>query len=212
MATVWEITLKAEAGLSRPTDGRRKVASVVAQEVELDPEDPQAIRVYRAQTAVIAQHAEDELASLSAVRSYITELAVAEGVPPPACRLLLRHSGGPDHLVDLRDQEGGRTGERIALPDGREATILEWGVRLSHYDAEHYMIGVGAQPGRPLSHRLLIAHEMAHLKRPTKEGHSREWVAMFRAVTARRLPHLDRELRIALRREGVITARGRREP
>ena len=56
--------------------GGRKVSGVLSDEVQLDPADPQALRVYEAQTAVVIRHPEDDLAKRGSVR---TERRIAAG-------------------------------------------------------------------------------------------------------------------------------------
>ena len=55
----------------------------------------------------------------------------------------------------------------------------------------------------PLSHRLLIVHEMSHVKTLTDEGHGPAWVRTVQAMTARRLPQLAYDLNDALLFHGV---------
>lgn len=168
--------------------------------------DRQASLVYQAQTEVVLRHPADDVGDLAGVRAYVAVLATGEGLRIGNCYRAWHYAGGGDELLVHRSTEDHDLVGTIALHpgDGREVTIVAWHARYSHYDVQMDEIVVGGAQGGPLSHRLLLVHEVSHVKKPTDEMHGPEWVQEFEAMTARQLPHLAAELRAALRAWGVL--------
>jgi hypothetical protein len=64
--------------------------------------------------------------------------------------------------------------------DGREVVIIAWPGRYSHFDQKMDEIVAGGLRGGPLSHRLLIIHEVSHVIKPTDEKHGRNGLLFSR--------------------------------
>ena len=67
------------------------------------------------------------------------------------------------------------------LSPGQGVTILLWKHRVAHYDQNFNEILVGAPQFPPLSHKLLLAHEVADMTRPTAEQYGSEWCGGYSA-------------------------------
>jgi len=164
-----------------------------------DPSDPQKIAVYQAQTDVVLAHPEDDLLDLPAVRAYLGDLSAAEDAHVGHCYRAWRHDGGDDLIVDRSVMDRDLVGSETTHPaDGRCVVVVPWPGRYSHFDPENDEIVVAGWQDGPLSHRLLIVHEISHIKTLTDEGHGPAWVGTLKAMTARRLPQLAHDLNDAL--------------
>ena len=176
-----------------------------------DSDDPQATLVYQAQSDVVLRHPEDDLDDLAAVRAYVAQLAAAERVTVSGCYRAWHHDDGVDMIVHRSRDDRDLVGTSVPHPaDGREVVIVAWPGRYSHFDQDMDEIVVGGLSGGPLSHRLLIVHEVSHVIKPTNEKHGAEWVAVFERTTTRHLPHLAAQLRDALRSWQVVSGSRRR--
>jgi hypothetical protein len=75
--------------------------------------------------------------------------------------------------------------------------------RWSGWDLEKRAIEIAGPAGGPLSHQLLLLHEVSHAVNPTDEHHGAAWVRTFLDLVERHLPSLSYELTVELRRHGV---------
>src|SRR4029077_543691 len=138
--------------------------------------------VYEAQTDVVLAHPEDDLLDLHAVRAYLGDLSAAEDTRVGHCYRVWRHDGGDDPIIDRSAIDQDLVGKEVAHPaDGRHVLVLPWPGRYSHFDPENDEIVVAGRQDGALSHRLLIIHELSHVKTLTNESHGPAWVSTFRA-------------------------------
>jgi hypothetical protein len=167
-----------------------------------DPRDPQKEHVYSAQTEIAKGHPRHDLPDLPAVRDYLADLLALEGLAVRGCHRGWRYAGGDDVLVDRIHDAQDLVGETVQ-PVGRPAVVIvPWHDRYSHYEARRKEIVVGAPRGLPLSHRLLVVHEVSHVKFP-RGKHGPKWAGTFLKQTARHLPDLAEELFAAFQKAGV---------
>ncbi len=167
-------------------------------------DDPQGVAVYRAQTRIARQHPEHDLVDLLSVQEYADEIVGLEGRSLVGCFRAWHYDGGVDLIIDRSMKDRDLAGQTIRHPrDQREVLIVPWHDRYSHFDQDYNEIVVGGPPSRPISHWLLIVHEVGHMTTPTAEMHGVEWAASFLTLTARYLPRLSEELRAAFDEHGV---------
>ena len=172
--------------------------------IAADPSDPQRVAVYEAQTDVVLAHPEDDLRDLPSVRAYLADLSAAEGAHVGHCYRAWHHNGGDDMIVIRSMTDGDLAGTKTIHPaDGRHVVVLPWSGRYSHFDPKNDEIVVAGRQDGALSHKLLIIHELSHVKTLTDEGHAPAWVGTFQAMTERRLPKLVHDLNDALLYYGV---------
>ena len=172
-----------------------------------DRGDPQKLLVYRAQTKVARHHPEHDLVDLLSVQKYAAELVSLEGMSLAGC-FRAWHDDSGKLIFDRSGKDLDLAGQTIRVPgEQRDVVIVPWGDRYSHFDYDYNDIVVGGPPGRPISHRLLIVHEVSHKATPTTEDHGLEWAASFLTLVARHLPPLASELRVAFDGQGVRYAR-----
>ena len=174
-----------------------------------DPADPQKLRAYHAQSSVMLHHPEHDLKDLRAVQRYVDQLRAAENIAVGGpFRAWLFEDGGDQLIIDRPRKLGDAAGKRVYVAAlGTKVRILPWADRASHYEEpEQYPgygeITVGGPPGSPLSHRLLIVHEFAHVGRH-KEMHGPVWAAAFLQMTQHHLQELRDELFAAFTVHGV---------
>lgn len=174
-----------------------------------DPADPQKLRAYHAQSEVMLQHPEHDLRDLRAVQRYVAKLRAVESIAVGGPFRAWRFEDGGDQLIFDRPRKlGDAAGKRIYVAAlGTRVRILPWTDRTSHYEEpEPYRgygeISVGGPPASPLSHRLLIVHEFAHVGR-YKEMHGPVWAKAFLHMTQNHLPELRDELLAAFTAHGV---------
>ena len=55
--------------------------------------------------------------------------------------------------------------------NGTPILLVPWADRYSHLDVGYNKIGLGGPYDRPLSHQLLLVHEISHVIEPTEEQH-----------------------------------------
>jgi hypothetical protein len=172
-----------------------------------DLDDPQATPVNQAQTDVVLEHPNDDITDLAQARDYIAEVTAIQGVSVGGCYRAWRYQGGGDQMIVDRSKDNqDLAGMTIPHPaDGTAIVILPWRSRYAHFDPQMNEIVIGGCPGRPISHRLLLVHEVSHVLEPIQK-HGPVWVERFERMTARHLPHLAAELHVALRRWGVTGA------
>jgi hypothetical protein len=159
---------------------------------EDDPRDPQKKAIYAAQTAVANRHPEFSLESLQRLREYATQILQAENLRVPGCYRGWVYKGGRDVLVD-RIGEGDLSNTDVRHPDGKIVRIIAWKDRYSHYEARRREIVVGAPPGKPLSHELLVLHEISHVRSP-RGKHGPKWTGTFVRMVQQHLAEVAGEL------------------
>ncbi len=175
-----------------------------------DPADPQKIQAYAAQSEVALNHPEHELQNLRAVRRYADRLRQTEGITVGGPFRAWQFTGGGDHLlVDRPMRLGEAAGKSVYIKAmQKHVQVLPWTDRASHYEeyaGGYAEITVGAPLSRPLSHRLLIVHEFAHVGR-FGDKHGPVWAAAFLEMVGRQLPDLHADLQAAFVSYGVQVA------
>lgn len=175
-----------------------------------DPADPQKVQAYAAQSEVARAHPEYDLSNLRAVQSYVEKIRASEGVSVDGPFRAWQFQGGADQLIIDRPRKLGiAAGRTVYIPAfGTRVYLLPWPRRTSHYEVDasgRGEITVGGPVNGPLSHRLLILHEFAHINR-YHEKHGPVWATAFREITRRYLPAIVDELIAALGANGVQCA------
>ena len=167
--------------------------------IQFDASDPQADQVYRAQSDVVKAHVRDNLRNLAEVRLYVDQITSLERVQLNGVYRIWLHTGPSGSLVHRTQRDSDLTGVRTKDPiDGMTPVkILPWTQRYSHYAADYNEIVVAAPVGWPLSHRLLLIHEIAHAIKHDGEKHGPAWCQQFLRLTAKHLPHMASELQNA---------------
>lgn len=163
--------------------------------IQFDPLDPQADWVYRAQSVVINAHPEDNVQTLSEVRAFIATITTAEGVKLTGVHRVWMHTGPSGSVVDRGGVDRDLTGQKTKDPVDHsiDVKILPWDQRYSHYEQDFNEIAVAAPTGWPLSHKLLLVHEVAHAIEHGTEKHGTAWCQEFMRLTAIHLPHMSQE-------------------
>jgi hypothetical protein len=169
--------------------------------------DPQQMAVYSAQSEVARSFPGDALHDLAGVRKYVSSVTEAEGVAVDGC-FRAGWFGDPPLgvLVVWSGRDVSPAGIDHPLADDSVVRVYDPADRWSAFDIEKNSILVAGPPHLPLSHRLLIVHEVAHVVRPTQEMHGAEFVGTFLRLTDKYLPRAADPLCEALARHRVTWA------
>jgi hypothetical protein len=168
--------------------------------------DPQRLDVYRAQSDVAHAHPELDILDLATARAYVATITAAESLTISGCYRIWRFAGGADDDFVVDRSMADRDLAGVSLPHpvtGAAVVLIPWTDRYSGFDVDYNEIDLGGPPNRPLSHQLLLVHEISHVIKQTEEQHGPEWVQAFLSLTGRAPPNLRAELEVALRAYGV---------
>ena len=155
----------------------------------IDPaRDPQQVSLYGAQTAVVLRDRAGDLFDLLAVKRYLDTILKAEGLTIGGCYRAFFYEGpGPGVLVHRGTEEKDLSGQDYVFEDGTSVTLHNSTVRWSAFEQDYREILVAA-PGHPLSHKLLILHEVAHVINPLERAsHGPSYAASFLQIVGRHL-------------------------
>ena len=169
--------------------------------------DPQQQSVYDAQSEIVPLLPQDDLADLAATRAYWTCISQAEGAAPlPLYRAWFYEGPGPGQVTDRSAEDRELDGVRYHLPNGGPTVVLGrlTSGRWSGFDVYLREILVACPVGLPLSHRLLLVHELAHVLDPHEQDtHGPSWVKTWLLLVEKHLPHAHAALHLQLRLRGV---------
>jgi hypothetical protein len=168
--------------------------------------DPQQEAVYRAQSDVVLATPGGDLADLAAAKEYVGSLAKVYCVELKGCFRASFYDGpGPGLVVNWAGRDSDYSGAEYELPNGGTAVILyNPALRWSGFDLDNNAILLAGPWGGPLSHRLLLIHELAHVINPIeKASHGPSYARTFLELTEQALPEAEPLLRRAFRNRGV---------
>ncbi len=161
----------------------------------LDPQnDPQQQGVYRSQTLVAQSFIGDYVHDLAAATAFITNAATAEGIPLVGCfRAHFYDNSGTGVIVNWAGKDKPAPADPYQLPSGQHVKLYDPQFMWSGFDLQKGAILV-AHNEPPLSHKLLLLHELAHVVRPIEPAqHAPKWVTVWRDLVQR---HVHSELQM----------------
>jgi hypothetical protein len=171
-----------------------------------DPADPDKRSVYDAQSAVARVYPFDDLADLPATKEYVATLGQHLGVDVPCYRGWWYDDQGA-HVVHRPGQgvDADFEGEEYTLQSDEVVALRRPPTRWSTWDVELREIVVGSPLDQPLSHHLLIAHELAHALTPLDfAGHGAEFRHQFISIVEHHLSHMATMLTDEFRNRDLI--------
>lgn len=174
----------------------------------LDPlGDPQQEALYRAQSDVVSVSPEDAVADLNDVNDYVAQLVAIHDLALNGCFRATFYDGpGPGLVVNWAGHDADYSDAYFQLPEGGPLVSLYnpafiW----SAFDVDNNAILVAAPMQGPLSHRLLLVHEIAHVINPIEKGtHGASYARTFLELTQQHLPGSAEYLRVSFAARGVV--------
>ena len=125
--------------------------------------DPHGPGVMRAQSHVANRHPGGDIRDLLAVNEYVAGLELAERVSLKGCFKAWWFGRPPEGVVvNWAGKEWSPEGMALELAGVGTVYPYDPPVTWSAFDQEKNALEVAAPTGRPLSHRLLLIHEVAH--------------------------------------------------
>jgi hypothetical protein len=143
-----------------------------------------------------------DLPDLPAVRDYVDDVAGANNITLVGCYRGWYFQDGPPIVYDPSGASADMNQTDYSRADGSTVRLFNPSSRAGHFyrdPPEGPVVVVAAPSEGPLSHKLLVLHELAHaVTATTEDNHGPAWVTAWLGLVAQHLPDMDVPLRSVL--------------
>jgi hypothetical protein len=164
--------------------------------------DPLQSPVYLAEGDIIGMSPQHDLPDLAAVAKYVDDIASAHDINLMGCYRGWYFQDGPPIVYDPSETGADMNGIAYPRADGSTVRLYNPPGRAGHFykDPPEGPVVVFAAPSTgPISHKLLVLHELAHaLTATTEADHGRGWISAWLVLVDEHLPDVAAGLRGAL--------------